>query len=68
MKTKQVSLPIEVIIDLLKSLDDQAKEQIFNEVFVGYDRASLSPGEEQALKTAMKEYERGETVSWMNSG
>ena len=67
MSSTKVNLPIEVIIDLLKSLDAQAKEQIFKEVFVGSDITPLSEGEEQALNTAMDEYKRGETISWVNS-
>jgi hypothetical protein len=67
MSTTKVNLPIEVIINLLKSLDVQAKEQIFEEVFVGSDTTPLSEDEDQALNTAMDEYKRGETISWVNS-
>ena len=67
MSTRQVNLPIEVIIDLLKSLDPKAKEEIFEEVFIECETAPLSKEEEKALETGMDEYKRGETISWMSS-
>lgn len=68
MSTTRVNLPIEVIINMLKSLDTKAKEQIFTEVFIESDTAPLSKEEQQALNTALDEYKRGETISWVNSG
>ncbi|MCP5106434.1 MAG: hypothetical protein GY950_23825 [bacterium] len=67
MNTKQVSLPIEVIVNLLRSLDLQTREEVFKEVFIEHDTAPLSPEEEQALQAAENEYERGETISWPHS-
>ena len=67
MRTKQVNLPIEVILNLLRSLDPQTKEEIFEEIFIESDSATLSSEEEKDLKTAMKEYERGETIRWTAS-
>lgn len=42
MNTKQVSLPIEVIVNLLKSLDLQTREEIFKEVFIECDTSSCA--------------------------
>lgn len=67
MNTKQVSLPIEVIVNLLRSLDLQTREEIFEEVFVECETEPLSPDEEEALRTAVNEYEKGETISWVHS-
>ena len=67
MNTKQVSMPIEVIVNLLKSLDLQTREEIFKEVFIECDTAPLSPEEEESLKAAVNEYQRGETISWSHS-
>ena len=67
MRTKQVNLPIEVILNLLRSLDPQTKEEIFEEIFIESDSAPLSLEEEKDLKKAMKEYERGETIRWTAS-
>lgn len=67
MRTKQVNLPIEVILNLLRSLDPQTKEEIFEEIFIESDSAPLSSEEEKDLKKAMNEYERGETIRWTAS-
>jgi len=67
MRTRQVTLPIEAIIDLLKSLDAQTREEIFEEVFIECDTSAISIEEADALKTAMNEYELGETISWKSS-
>jgi hypothetical protein len=67
MNIRQVNLPLEVIINLLKSLDAQAKEEIFEEVFIECDSAPLSKIEEKALKKAIDEYKRGETIPWVSS-
>ena len=57
MNTKQISLPIDVIVNLLRSLDLQTREEIFREVFIECDTAPLSPEEEEFLKAAVDEYE-----------
>ena len=56
MNTKQVSLPIEVIVNLLRSLDLQTREEIFKKVFIECDTAPLSLEEEESLKAAENEY------------
>ncbi len=67
MNTKQVNLPIEVIVNLLRSLDLQTREEIFKEVFIECDTAPLSPEEDESLKAAVNEYQNGETISWGHS-
>ena len=67
MRTKQVNLPIEVILNLLRSLDPQTKEEIFEEIFIESEPGPLSSEEEKDLKKAMNEYERGETIRWTAS-
>lgn len=64
MNTEQVSLPIEVIVNLLRSLDHQAREAIFREVFIECDPAPLSLEEEESLNAAVNEYQRGETIDF----
>jgi len=68
MNTRKVSLPIEAIVNLLKSLDEKSREKIFEEVFLEYDTSPLSKEEEKALNTAINEYKREETISWNNPG
>lgn len=64
MNVKQVNLPIEAIINLLRSLDLKAREEIFKEVFIECDTSPLSPKEEESLKVAEDEYRSGSTISW----
>ena len=68
MNTKQVNLPTEVIVNLLKSLDLQAREEIFREVFIECDTAPLSQEEQESLKVAENEYQSGETINWSHTG
>ena len=37
MKVKNVSIPIDIIIELLKKLNEEAKQEIFEKVFLEED-------------------------------
>ena len=64
MSVKMTQVPIEPLIDLLKSLNDDAKETIFEKVFIEEDTSPLTKEEEQALIKAEKELNAGETLGW----
>ena len=64
MKTKNIGIPIELLIDLLKKLNDDAKEEIFEKVFIKEDTIPLTKGEKIAIKEAESELKAGETTKW----
>jgi len=68
MASRTVSISIEALIDLLRDLDEEAKDEIFQRVFVESDTEPLTQEEEEALKDAEEEFRRGETVKWPFGG
>jgi len=64
MSLKTTQVPIEPLINLLRSLSDDAKETIFEKVFIEEDTSPLTKEEEQALIKAEKELNAGETFRW----
>jgi len=64
MEVKNVSIPIDIIIDLLKKLSDDAKQEIFEKVFLEEDTLPLTIEERYEIKRAEKELKNGETISW----
>ncbi len=64
MRTNTVSVPLEVIVKLLKNLNEEAKEKIFEEVFLETDTSPLTEEEKKLLETAEKELREGETIPW----
>ncbi len=61
---KNVSIPIDIIIELLKKLDEKAKQEIFEKVFLEEDTTPLTIEEKFEIEKAEKELENGETISW----
>ena len=64
MEVKNVSIPIDIIIDLLKKLSDDAKQEIFEKVFLEEDTLPLTIEERYEIKRAEKELKNEETISW----
>jgi len=64
MSVKMTQVPIEPLINLLRSLSDDAKETIFEKVFIEEDTSPLTKEEEQALIKAEKELNAEETFRW----
>jgi len=51
-------------INLLKSLSEEAKEEIFEKVFIEEDTVPLTNEERQAVMKAEEEFKSGETIRW----
>jgi hypothetical protein len=64
MPLKTVNIPIEPIINLLKNLDNDIKDEIFNKVFVENVLDTLSPVEKKAVSKAEIEFKTGKTKKW----
>jgi len=65
MKVKNVSIPIDIIIELLKKLNEEAKQEIFEKVFLlEEDTTPLTIEEKREIEKAEKELKDGETISW----
>lgn len=68
MQTKKITVPIEIIIQLLKRLKDEEKEEIFKEVFIEEDTQPLTGEERISINIAEEELKKGETISWPFGG
>ena len=64
MSIKTALVPIESLINLLKSLSEEAKEEIFEKVFIEEDTVPLTNEERQAVMKAEEEFKSGETIRW----
>ncbi len=64
MSVQTVTVSVDSVIDLLKDLTDEEKNEIFERVFIEEDLEPLSRQEQQALAKAERELMKGETVSW----
>ena len=64
MKVKNVSIPIDIIIELLKKLSEEAKQEVFEKVFLEEDAAPLTMEEKYEIEKAEIELKNGETISW----
>jgi len=64
MSIKKALVSIESLINLLKSLSEEAKEEIFEKVFIEEDTVPLTNEERQAVMKAEEEFKSGETIRW----
>ena len=64
MKTKNVSIPIDIIIELLKKLNEEERQEIFEKVFLEVDNSPLTIEEKQEIERAEQELKNKETISW----
>ncbi len=65
MTIKTVSMPEDVVINLLRTLPEDITD-IFWKSLVKSDVSPLTEEEKNDIKKAKKELEKGETVSWEN--
>ncbi|MBF0472176.1 MAG: hypothetical protein HQK91_02340 [Nitrospirae bacterium] len=64
MPLKTVNIPIEPIINLLKSLDNDFKDEIFNRVFIENIEDAMTAVEKKAVSKAEIEFKTGKTKKW----
>jgi len=62
MASRTVSISIEALIGLLRDLDEEANDEIFQRVFVVSETEPLTQEEKKALRDAEEEFRKGETV------
>jgi Ca2+-binding EF-hand superfamily protein len=48
--TKNVKIPFEILVEMVKNLDEELKEELFERVFFVNDTSPLSEKEKQLLK------------------
>ncbi len=61
---KTVSIPEKSIIEMLRALPEDTLMDIVSKVFMESDVFPLTKEERVSYKKAMRERERGETISW----
>ena len=64
MRVKNISVSIDIIIELLKKLNEEAKQEIFEKVFLEEDTTPLTIEERQEIKSAEEELNNRGTISW----
>ena len=64
ISVKTVTVSIDSVIDLLKDLTDEEKNEIFERIFIEEDIEPLSREEQQAMVKAEQELMKGETIQW----
>ncbi|MCR4291375.1 MAG: hypothetical protein NUV76_00705 [Candidatus Kuenenia sp.] len=66
MPTKTISMPEDVVINLLKTLPEEDIIDIFWKTLIESDVSPLTDEEREKIRKAKKEFEKGETVKWEN--
>lgn len=61
---KTVSISEDSIISMLKGLPENILIDIFSKMLIQSDTSPLTAEEETSYKEALKEHEKGESVSW----
>jgi hypothetical protein len=61
---KTVSIPEDSIIAMLRGLPEEALVDIFSKVLIESDTSPLTDEESETHRQALKEFERGELVTW----
>ncbi|WP_456324821.1 hypothetical protein [Desulfonauticus submarinus] len=64
MEVKNVSIPIDIIIELLKKLSEEAKQEVFEKVFLEEDTSPLTIEEKYVIEKSEIELKNGETIAW----
>ncbi len=64
MNTSTVSLPQNIIVDLLKELPDEVLQDIFWKVFTESEVHVLSNDEKSDIAAAEEQFHKGETIKW----
>jgi len=66
MTTKTVSMPEDVVINLLRTLPEEDLIDIFWKTIVQSDVSPLTEQEKNDIREAKSELKKGETHSWEN--
>ena len=63
---KTISISEDSIIAMLKGLPENTLMDIFSKMLIESDTAPLTTEEEKSYKEALREHEKGDTISWQN--
>ncbi|OQY30358.1 MAG: hypothetical protein B6244_00425 [Candidatus Cloacimonetes bacterium 4572_55] len=64
MPLKTINISLGALIDLLKNMDREAKDEIFDRVFIESETEPLSSAEREALITAEDQLHQGGAIKW----
>ncbi len=68
MSVKTIAISVDSVINLLRDLTHEEKEEIFEKVFIEEDTHLLSSSEQISLVEAEQNLIQGETISWPFGG
>ena len=63
---KTISISEDSIIAMLKGLSENTLMDIFSRMLIESDTAPLTAEEKRSYKEALREHEKGDTISWQN--
>lgn len=66
MRTNTLSVPEDIIINLLKSLPPKKLVEVFSKTLIGYDTSPLSQQEKKSVSKAKEEFKKGQTIRWQD--
>ncbi len=66
MSERTLLLPEEALINMLKTLPENALVDIFWKTLVRSDVSPLTQEEKEEIKKSREEFKKGETVKWEN--
>ena len=63
---KTILIPENSIVEMLKALPEDSLIEIFSQVLMQSDVSPLTEEEKSSYNKALKEYEKGDALSWEN--
>jgi len=66
MTSKTISIPEDVVINMLKTLPEKDLIDLFWKTLVEWDVSALTDEEREEIRKTKKEFEKGKTLNWEN--
>jgi len=61
---EKVEVPIDKLIDLINSLDEETKYKLLEKIFVEFDDSSLTDKERKIIKKGVKDFKENKFIEW----
>jgi len=61
---EKVEVPIDKLIDLINSLDEETKYKLLEKIFVEFDASPLTDKERKIIKKGVKDFKENKFIEW----
>ena len=61
---EKVEVPIDKLIDLINSLDEETKYKLLEKIFVEFDDSPLTDKERKIIKKGVKDFKENKFIEW----